>query len=342
MQEDQAVLVSIILPVYNAEAFLKEAIQSILKQSYSNWELILIDDGSKDRSLDIMQSYKDNRIKVYSLHSNQGIISALNKGIALAKGKYIARMDADDMAFPERLKKQVVFLEKHPHIGLLGTQVQIINQGGKRNFRERLHPHTHELIQLRSLFFCSFYHSTVMVRSHLLKASPYEATVKAEDYFLWVKLLQQTQGANLAEALLQFRRHASNISKTQQQEYLNGILPIYERAFEGIGWELSSEELQLLQLLNGYGSAPLPIAALENLDHFLNRLQSYLLKKGKFRLEDIQSIWQEVWHYAMIKSGKWSFEFWRLWLFNKKSYTKHFLKSSLRIAYRATKAIGHH
>ena len=113
-------LISIILPAYNAEKYLKEAIDSILAQTYTNFELIVINDGSTDKTEEIILSYQDSRIRYIKNEKNLKLIRTLNKGIGLAKGKYIARMDADDISLPHRLKEEVEFMEAHPNIGEIG------------------------------------------------------------------------------------------------------------------------------------------------------------------------------------------------------------------------------
>ena len=110
-------LVSILMPVYNSEKYLREAIKSILNQTFTNFELIIINDGSTDNSLKIIKSFKDNRIKIIKNKGNLGLIKTLNKGIDLAQGKYIARMDADDIAMPKRLEKQIAFFNENPDYG---------------------------------------------------------------------------------------------------------------------------------------------------------------------------------------------------------------------------------
>ena len=123
---------SVVLPTYNNELYLEEAIESVLNQTFSDFELIVIDDCSTDSSNGILATYEklDNRIKVLKNHRNIGVARSLNKGVELARGKYIARMDGDDICIPERFEKQHMYLESHPEVGLLGTQILIIDKDG--------------------------------------------------------------------------------------------------------------------------------------------------------------------------------------------------------------------
>jgi glycosyltransferase involved in cell wall biosynthesis len=123
-------LVSIIIPLYNAELFIADAIDSIINQTYTNWEGIVINDSSTDNSLRIVQSFSDKRIKVVNQARKSGIVNALNAGIRAAGGKYIARMDADDICEPERIETQVKYMEANPEIILSGTRAAVIDSKG--------------------------------------------------------------------------------------------------------------------------------------------------------------------------------------------------------------------
>jgi glycosyltransferase involved in cell wall biosynthesis len=205
--------VSIILPVYNAEKYLYQAIKSILTQTYTNFELIIIDDGSTDESLKIIQSFDDERIQIIQNEQNLGLIKTLNKGIDLAKGEYIARMDADDIAMPKRLEKQVAFLEKNIDYGLIGTMAEMINEKGISIGKIHDLPISQEAIKSRILFQCPFIHPTVMGKTSIFKEFKYHENFPiAEDFFLWVKVIEKYKVANLDEVFLQYRVHSTNVS----------------------------------------------------------------------------------------------------------------------------------
>ena len=125
-------LVSIILPAYNCEKFIRKTIHSLINQTYSNFELLVINDGSTDATTSIIQSFKDTRIQLIQNEKNKGLIYTLNKGIELSKGKYIARIDADDICLPERLQKQVNWLEKNTQIAIVATQILLIENRTKQ------------------------------------------------------------------------------------------------------------------------------------------------------------------------------------------------------------------
>jgi len=200
-------LISVVLPAYNAELYIKEAIDSVLAQTFTNFELIILNDGSTDKTEEIILSYQDSRIVYVKNEHNLGLIGTLNKGMALAKGKYIARMDADDICFPKRFEKQVDFLEKNEEYVICGTSAYRFHNdiSGKKAFNP---PITDENIRVRLFFNSSFIHPSVMLRTctvkdhHLKFSNDYKY---AEDYFFWMDLLKYGKGFNLKEKLLYYR-----------------------------------------------------------------------------------------------------------------------------------------
>jgi glycosyltransferase involved in cell wall biosynthesis len=208
-------LVSVLMPVYNSEIFISEAIESILNQTYSNFEFIIVNDGSTDSSMNIISKYaeNDNRIKIVKNKFNLGVSKSLNKGALVSKGKYIARMDADDISLIYRLEKQVEFLNNHPDIIVLGGQIQLINSPS-RTFRYATEK---ELVRWNMLLNIPIiaHPTTMMSREHLIKIGGYPETYShSEDRALWTKLFLNFEFpiTNLPEPLLLYRLHGNNIS----------------------------------------------------------------------------------------------------------------------------------
>lgn len=227
--------ISVILPVYNAQSYLRESIESILTQSFEDFELIMINDGSTDDSLLIMESYTDQRIQIIN-QSNAGLPISLNRAIAIAQGQYLARQDADDISLPERFAKQVAYLDTHPQCALLGTWAQILVEKTPTN-RSLSHPHLNGDIQLKLLFFNCFVHSSVMIRKSALEVSglyPEEQEkFPPEDYDLWLRIAKYWEVANLPEVLLQYRELPNSISRSkldmmQERARLMSLLAIKE------------------------------------------------------------------------------------------------------------------
>jgi glycosyltransferase involved in cell wall biosynthesis len=221
---DSSPFVSVVMPVYNGEKYLREAIESILAQTFRNFELIAVDDGSTDGSASILASYRqqDERIVILTHSQNQGIVSALNWGLEIGQGKYIARMDADDISLPERLERQVEFLETHPQVGILGSEAIFMDLQGQEIAR-MVRPRDDLSIRWMSLLANVFFHPTVMIRRAVLTEYSlcYQPGIQSgQDYDLWVHMLEHTQGANLDQPLVRYRVTAESISSQYKQEQM--------------------------------------------------------------------------------------------------------------------------
>lgn len=236
--------VSIIMSVYNGEQYLSIAIDSILNQTFTDFEFVIINDYSTDQSKAIIQSYADERIVYLENEKNIGLAASLNKGIAIAKGKYIARMDDDDVAFPERLQRQVAFLEENREIGLLGTYAEI---GGKQTGLRKHSEYSDEL-KVRTFFSCQFCHPTVMIRKEVLDQNNLrynEAFSTAQDYDLWSRMLKCTDFATLPDVLLKYRTHDKQVSVSKRQLQIEATTDIYEQMVSSLNLQFT-EEMKML------------------------------------------------------------------------------------------------
>jgi len=219
-------MVSVVMSVFNGERFLREAVESILDQSWREFEFIVIDDGSTDHSAPILDSYQnyDARVKVYH-REHVGLIESLNRGCRLAQGKYIARMDADDVASKDRLMTQVEFMEAHPEIGALGGAVEWIDATGKSLGTHR-YPVGDRQIKATLLQGCAFWHPTVLLRREVFVwAGGYRSVVvDAEDYDLWLRIADHFQLANLEAVVVKYRIHPQQVSMRKTEQQILGIL----------------------------------------------------------------------------------------------------------------------
>lgn len=209
--------ISVIMPVYNSELYVGEAIQSILDQSLSDFELIIINDGSTDESSTIAHSYTDKRIKILDL-PHVGCYPARNAGMRSAQGKYIAVMDADDICQQQRLELQYHFLEQNPEIGMIGGAYQYVT-GSDIAYRET----EHEIIKLMLLHYCYLHHPTCMVRASLITKYCLcynEKYVYASDYDWQVKASSLFSVGNINESILLHRRHDGQISLSKKDEQI--------------------------------------------------------------------------------------------------------------------------
>jgi len=217
---------SVVLPVYNAEKFVAKAIQSVLDQTYKDFELIIINDGSKDSSLEIIQSFKDPRIRVID-QENQGLAKTLNIGLGLAKGDYIARMDADDICLKHRFQEQITYLKKHPDIGLLGTAVEIIDENDKHLSYHAPYIGHDKLVQFMNEKGNPFKHPTVMFKREIaLRCGGFNEQIGKyfEDYFLWNLIAEKAKVENLPKVLLKYRMSSGSIMSSLKSKELDQLV----------------------------------------------------------------------------------------------------------------------
>lgn len=208
-----SILISVLMPVYNSEKYLKEAIESILDQSYKNIELLIINDGSKDGSDKIIRLYKDKRIRYISFERNLGLVHVLNLGLKIAKGNYIARMDADDISLPDRMQKQINFLNKNKDYGMVGTLYANMNEN-REIYEIGGQLLDYEEIKTGIFFINAFCHGSVMFRSDFLRKNKivYKYNLDIyEDYELWIRLAKITKVANLDEVLYLYMQNPNGM-----------------------------------------------------------------------------------------------------------------------------------
>ncbi|MDR0682120.1 MAG: glycosyltransferase [Dysgonamonadaceae bacterium] len=219
------VIISVILPVYNGEKYLCEAIDSILTQTFRQLELIIINNASTDSTREIILQYQDPRITLVNNETNQGLIYSLNKGLSLCKGKYIARIDADDVALPNKLELQYKYMEAHPEIGICGNSMESFNN--KTHYSQQVDfAVSDQKIRAFAFFQSPFNHPSVMLRKavldqhHLQYPKQYH---NAEDYGLWIEILKYTQGHNIPAVLTRYRKHEDSETAQDDKKIENKI-----------------------------------------------------------------------------------------------------------------------
>lgn len=212
-------LVSVIMPVYNAGEYLVEALDSVFAQTYQNIEVIAINDGSTDKSLQILRKYAKNetRLKAITYKRNKGVGAAANKGVAAAKGDYIARMDADDIIPPDRIKKQVKYLLENPNVVVVGGQVELINEYKSPIVAKRF-PYIHKDIVNLAFETMPIQQGAMMVNKKLLPAEFVWYRTKletSEDLDFFFRIFKYGQGANVKDTVLFYRQHGKSITQAQ-------------------------------------------------------------------------------------------------------------------------------
>ena len=209
--------ITVLMPVYNAARFLREAMDSILSQTFTDFEFLIIDDGSTDGSVAIVESYTDPRIRFYQNERNKGISPTLNRGIELASSAYIARMDADDISYPGRLEKQYAYLQAHPDCALVSSLVRVIAEDGRFVRQDSFKS---AFFYYNLTFICWIYHSTVMYRTEAVKAVGMYTAAYAEDFELFWQLSRRYRFHNLPEVLLDYRVTDQSLHQVlRKQEY---------------------------------------------------------------------------------------------------------------------------
>ena len=233
-------IISVVLPLYNCTEYVGEAIDSILAQTLADFELIVIDDGSTDETPRIARSFRDPRLRFFS-QENRGLSATLNRGIDLARGRYVARQDQDDISRPERFRRQVAFLDAHARCALVGTWADIW-VGRVPTGRVHRHPSENVALQYELLLDNPFVHSSVMLRKEALDAvggySTDPARQPPEDFELWSRIARKYEVANIPEALHVYREVAGSMSRATESPFVDHLVTI---CAENIAWAAETE-----------------------------------------------------------------------------------------------------
>lgn len=263
-------LVTVIMPVYNTEKYLRQSIDSILNQTFRDFEYIIIDDCSTDDSLDVINSYSDIRIKVIKNQKHLGVAASANIGFGLAKGKYIARMDADDTSLPERLLQQYKYMEKHPKVDLCGSRVRLI--GSRKIWK---YPFEHERIKCRLLFNSPFAQPSLIFRkSTFVKNNLYynSSFIRGEDYELWVRSIDKVKCSNICKVLLLYRMSQKKKRKYFTKNGQKWPIEARKKMLSNLGIVTENQVLNIHQQL----SLKIPPRKKEDIQEVANHLRNIL------------------------------------------------------------------
>ncbi len=238
--------VTVLMCVYNGQTYLREAILSILNQTFTDFEFLIIDDGSTDGSASIINSFIDPRIYYVSNGENKGLHYSLNRGLELAEGTYIARMDCDDISALTRLEKQVAFMDTHPDISVCGTWVETI--GDNAGFVKKYFTDPDD-IHANLLFNTSLAHPSVLMRKSTLTENnlKYDTSFKyfEEDYNLWVELTRTNKLVNIPEVLFFYRIHRKSVTHMHTEDRKSGVSLIRRKQLEWLGLKPSEEDMRI-------------------------------------------------------------------------------------------------
>lgn len=241
---EKSPLVSVVMPTYNGAQFIREAIDSILSQSFKEFEFIIVDDGSMDETEEIIRSYADKRIVYIKKEQNSGISDSLNRGISLSRGKYIARMDDDDISLPHRFETQLKVFENNSKIIVCGSVSEIDNGKKKSN-----NPESHDEIKLSLLFHNCMIHPSVMMLKKPLELALYNVDfVPSEDYDLWSRLIWEGEFYNIQNPLIQYRDHDDSETSTRRKEQLEQNVKIGWFYYNKLGFDRSVNSKKYIRI----------------------------------------------------------------------------------------------
>ncbi len=317
------------MSVYNSDAYLREAMLSILNQTFTNFELIIFNDASTDQSKNIIESFNDTRIVLINNKSNLGLTKNLNRGISIAKGEFIARMDADDLSHLERFSKQLEFLKKNSNVSICGTQINVL---GKMNQISN-YPLNHNEIKIALLSTNPLAHPTVMWRKMDFYENGFkydEEYTTSQDYELWSRVLYKLKAANINESLLQYRIHDKQVSIKQSNNQIDNAIKI------------KVAQLNFLNILPTKEEVEYHLCMFDN--QFLNKRDSYTLQKADewmcklyLRNKDLKifdnELFLNIWQQRFFGKGLYEYNM-SIWVVLKNSYCKKYCKITTRIYFK--------
>jgi hypothetical protein len=275
--------INVLMPIYNGQTYLREALDSLLAQSLRDWELLAIDDGSTDATAAILAEYagRDDRVRVVR-QERRGLVETLNHGLELAQGSYLARLDADDRAAPERLARQAACLEANPRLALCGSAYRVIDERGAGQ-RVDTPPLDDTTLRWELLFHCPFAHPSVMLRLDVLRQAGLRYDPQAlhvEDYALWSRLLELGEGCNLAEPLIDYRVHEGQVSQLQAARQWENANRVAQANWSRLGIALSLEQVGRLRQWYGRFPAYLGSDDAQLVDALWQALQAFSRQPG--------------------------------------------------------------
>jgi len=288
------------MPVYNCERFLTASIDSVLTQTLTGFEFIIINDGSTDTSEDIINSYQDPRIRYIKNSQNRGIVATLNHGLKMSRGKYVARMDADDIASPDRLSKQLAYMENNPNCKLCGSQAYGLNSGGKRLYQLN-RPLKHDQIKVFNFFRNAFIHPAIIADAETIKGYAYQETYKyAEDYFLFSQITMHHKVANLKQRCLNYRIHGESITISKTSEMISSEVKTVKYLLSFLFDEVSERMLLLHHSILRPENTSFSLSEMEN---YLFSISVANMKSQIFDQYFLDKQLQKEWYNILLRSG---------------------------------------
>lgn len=300
-------LVSVVMPLFNAENYVGDAVESILSQSYTNFELIIVNDASTDKSAACVQGILDRRIVFVENEKNLGIVASRNRGLALAKGKYIAILDSDDIAIPNRLEKQVAFLEANPEYGICGSYYHVINGAGKKflSFKVPISSADNKTFLLFNVPFC---HSTIMMPAALAQSYAYKDGFDIiEDYEIAHRISKEFKIGNLPEYTTLYRVHGNNISISKLNKMREVRRKLDFKVLEDLNMFFTEVELDIhSNFINGCYDYFRSEEKMEALERWLIRLYHFVKEQPDYNLPFLRKMISVRWWNLCLHTNNWT------------------------------------
>lgn len=290
--------VTVFIPVHNRQHYIATAVDSILAQSYRDFELLVIDDGSSDATLDVLAGYRDPRLRIECNPRNLGIPATRNRGLDLARGEYIALLDSDDKAWPNRLARQVEALDRHPELAQIGSACNFMDADGRRLKQVRRRPLDADEVAASLLFYCALTNRTLMARTTILREHRYrEDFPRCQDYELHQRLSRTRRMANLAEVLVCGREHAGRFTRQTDALGHERKREIARRALLETGIAPSEEELERHYALSRPKTlgAALDLDYLDWAEHWLARIEAANQRSRRHEPAALRRVVTERW-----------------------------------------------
>lgn len=293
---------SVLMPVFNSEQFVAEAIKSVLNQSFKDFEFLILDDCSADKSFKIINDFekKDPRIKVYKNEKNLGVVESRNKLINLSKGKYIAWLDSDDIALPNRFEEEIKFLESHPEIGMVGAYPIIIDENGRETGKWPFETDPKKL-KIELFFHSPFLSSSVVIRKSCLPKDFYDSRFPvAEDFDLYSKISEKSDIANINKFLVKYRINSTGLSKTNTEKMEQLSAQVIKEHAERLGIDL--DENTIKDLRKAKRALKIDFEEIAKIEKSLILLKNLLLQRGCFDKTAVNEVIQKYWFETCRKS----------------------------------------
>ena len=299
---DNSPTISVLMPVFNSEQFASEAIESITNQTFKDFEFLILDDASTDKSFEIIKEFekKDSRIKVSQNEKNLGVVASRNKLLNLSKGKYIAWLDSDDIAIENRLEKQINFLENHPEIGMVGSNATIIDENNNK-IGKWLFETEPQKLKIELFFHSPFLSSSVMIRKSCLPQNFYDSRFPvSEDFGLYSKISEHCETANIAEFLVKYRINSKGLSKSNTEKMEKLSVQVIKEHAERLGIKL--EENTIKNLRKPVTASKIALKEIPEIEKSLILLKNLFINKDCFNKTAVNEVIQKYWFETCRKS----------------------------------------